>query len=140
MRTDNGGEQTSTEFKSYLKNNGMEHQYTIPKTPEQNGVSERMNRTLVEKVRSMLADSRLPQKFWAEALSTAVYLINRSPTKALDKTTPFEAWYEKKPNVSHLRVFGSSAYAHIPKDERKKLGKNLHFPWLLVHKERLSSL
>ena len=130
LRTDNGGEYTSTEFESYLKNSGIEHQYTIPKTPEQNGVSERMNRTLVKKVRSMLADSGLPQKIWAEALSTAVYLINRSPTKALDKTTPFEAWYGKKPfeawygkkpNVSHLRVFGSSAYAHIPKNERKKL-------------------
>ena len=104
-----------------MKKSGIEHQYTIPKTPEQNGVSKRMNRTLIEKVRSMLAESRLPQKFWAEALSTAVYLINRSPTKALDNTTPFEAWYGKKPNVSHLRVFGCSGYAHIPKDERKKL-------------------
>ena len=105
LRTDNGGEFTSTEFESYLKEEGIDHQYTIPKTPEQNGVSERMNRTLVEKVRSMLADSQLPHTFWAEALSTAAYLINRSPTKALDHKTPFEAWYGKKPTVSHLRVF-----------------------------------
>ena len=69
----------------------------------------------------MLADSRLPQRFWAEALSTAAYMINRSPTKALDDKTPFEAWYGKKPNVSHLRVFGCSAYTHVPKDQRKKL-------------------
>ena len=121
LRTDNGGEYTSTEFESYLKDEGIEHQYSIPKTPEQNGVSERMNRTLVETVRSMLADSRLPQRFWAEALSTAAYMINRSPTKALDDKTPFEAWYGKKPNVSHLRVFGCSAYTHVPKDQRKKL-------------------
>ena len=80
-----------------------------------------MNRTLVETVWSILADSRLPHKFWAEALSTAAYLINRSPTKTLDGKTPFQAWYGKKPNVSHLRVFGCSAYIHIPKDERKKL-------------------
>ena len=80
LRTDNGGEYTSTEFESYLKKEGIEHQYTIPKTPEQNGVSERMNRTLVETVRSMLADSRLLHRFWAEALSTAAYLINRSPS------------------------------------------------------------
>ena len=62
LRTDNGGEYTSTEFESYLKDEGIEHQYSIPKTPEQNGVSERRNRTLVETVRSMLADSRLPQR------------------------------------------------------------------------------
>ena len=64
LRTDNGGEYTSTEFESYLKDEGIEHQYSIPKTPEQNEVSERMNRTLVETVRSMLADSRLPQRFF----------------------------------------------------------------------------
>jgi hypothetical protein len=121
LRTDNGGEYTSTEFENYLKKDGIEHQYTIPKTPEQNGVSERMNRTLVETVRSMLADSRLPHRFWAEALSTAAYLINRSPTKTLDGKTPFQAWYGKKPNVNHLRVFGCSAYIHVPKDKRKKL-------------------
>ena len=121
LRTDNGGEYTSTEFESYLKKEGIEHQYTIPKTPEQNGVSERMNRTLVEAVRTMLADSRLPHRFWAEALSTAAYLVNRSPTRTLDGKTPFEAWYGKKPNVNHLRVFGCCAYTHVPKDERKKL-------------------
>ncbi len=54
----------STEFESYLKTEGIKHEYTIPKTPEQNGVSERMNRTLVEAVRSMLADSKLPHRFW----------------------------------------------------------------------------
>ena len=111
----------STEFESYLKKEGIEHQYTIPKTPEENGVSERMNRTLLETIRSMLADSRLPHRFWAEALSTAAYLINRSPTKTLDGKTPFQAWYGKKPNVNHLRVFGCSAYIHVSKDERKKL-------------------
>ena len=75
----------------------------------------------METVRSMLADSRLPHRFWAEALSTAAYLINRSPTKTLDGKTPFQAWYGKKPNVNHLRVFGCSAYVHVPKDKRKKL-------------------
>ena len=121
LRTDNGGEYTSTEFESYLKKDGIEHQYTIPKTPEQNGVSQRMNRTLVETVRSMFADSRLPHRFWAEALSTAAYLINRSPMRTLDGKTPFQAKYGKKPNVNHLRVIGCSAYMHAPKDERKKL-------------------
>ena len=77
--TDNGGEYTSAEFTMYLKKEGVRHEFTVPKTPQQNGVAERMNRTLVEAVRSMLSDAKLPKKFWAEALSTAVYLHNRSP-------------------------------------------------------------
>ena len=121
LRTDRGGEYTSTEFEEFLQSAGVRHELTVPKTPEQNGVAERMNRTLVESVRSMLVDASLPHKFWAEALSTAVYLRNRSPTKAVDGMTPFEAWTGKKPSVSHLRVFGCKAFAHVPKDERGKL-------------------
>lgn len=123
LRTDNGGEYVSAEFQSYLKKEGVRHELTVPKTPEQNGVAERMNRTLVESVRAMLADARLPHRFWAEALSTAVYLRNRSPTKAVKGMTPFEAWTGEKPNVEHLRVFGCAAYAHVAKDERKKLDR-----------------
>ena len=121
FRTDNGGEYTSTEFENYLKKEGIEHQYTIPKTPQQNEVLERMNRTLVETVRSMLSESGLPHRFWAEALFTAAYLINRRPTVTLEEMTPFEAWYGKKPSVNHLQVFGCSGYVHIPKDQRSKL-------------------
>ena len=121
LRSDNGGEYISEEFESYLRKDGIAHQRTIRKTPEQNGVAERMNRTLVEVVRSMLSESSLPKKFWAEALATATYLRNRSPTKAVEGMTPIEAWSGEKPNVTHLRVFGSTCYSHIPKDERKKL-------------------
>ena len=121
LRTDNGGEFTSREFDAYLKAEGVRHELTVPKTPEQNGVAERMNRTLMEAVRSMLSGAKLPHKFWAEALSTATYLLNRSPTKAVKGMTPYEAWTGEKPLVEHLRVFGCQAYAQIPKDERKKL-------------------
>ena len=121
FRTDNGGEYKSKEFEDYLKKEGIKHEFTVPKTPEQNGVAERMNRTLIETVRSMLADSELPKRFWAEALATAVYLRNRSPTTAVKQMTPFEAFTGKKPNVENLRIFGCDAYAHTPKDERKKL-------------------
>ena len=121
LRSDNGGEYLSSEFKNYLSKEGIRHELTIPKTPEQNGVAERMNRTLVECVRSMLVDAKLPHKFWAEALSTAVYLRNRSPTKAVEDKTPYEALTGNKPDVKHLRVFGCIAYANVPKDERKKL-------------------
>ena len=80
-----------------------------------------MNRTLVETVRSMLADSELPKRFWAEALATATYLRNRSPTDAVQNKTPYEAWTGSKPNASHLRIFGCDAFAHVPRDERSKL-------------------
>ena len=120
LRTDNGGEFTSSEFEAYLKSEGVRHELTIPKTPEQNGTAEHMNRTLVEAAHSMLSGSHLPPKFWAEALSTAVYVRNRSPTKALSQMTPQEAWRGEKPSVDHFRVFGCHSYVHIPKDERKK--------------------
>ena len=80
-----------------------------------------MNRTLVETVRSMLSCANLPHKFWGEALSTAAYLRNRSPTKAVKGMTPYEAWTGEKPKVDHLRIFGCQAFVHVPKDERKKL-------------------
>ena len=94
---------------------------TIPKTPQENGVSERMNRTLVETIRSMSADSELPKRFWAKALSTATYIRNRSPTNAVQDKTPYEAWTGNKPIVSHLRIFGCDTYIHVPRDERSKL-------------------
>ena len=113
FRTDNGGEYTSSQFENYLKVEGIRHELTVPKTPQQNSVTERLNQTLVEMARSMLLNSKLPKKFWGEAISTAVYLKNRTPVKALNKT-PFEVWHGKKPKVNHLRVFGSDAYAHVP--------------------------
>ena len=121
LRTDNGGKYTSKRFEQYLKSEGIRHEKTVPKTPEQNGVSKRLNRTLVEAARSMLLDASLSKVYWAEAINTATYLKNCSPTKFLQGKTPFEAWYGKKPNVQHLKVFGCTAYAHIPKDECQKL-------------------
>ena len=80
-----------------------------------------MNRTLLEMVRSMLVDSKLPQRFWAEALSTPVYLRNRCPTRSVPNMTPYEALTGTKPKVGHLHVFGYTAYHHILKDERQKI-------------------
>jgi transposase InsO family protein len=131
LRSDNGGEYRSAIFEKYLKREGVKQEFTVPKTPEQNGVAERMNRTLIETVRSMLADSKLPQKFWAEALSTAVYLRNRSPTKAVQGMTPFESWTGEKADVKHFRVFRCVAYSHITKDERKKLYSKV-FSWVIA--------
>jgi hypothetical protein len=68
----------------------------------------------------MLKGKGLPNKFWAEAVNTATYILNRSPTKAVRNQTPFEVWHKRKPNVSHLKVFGSIAYALIPSQSRDK--------------------
>ena len=76
-----------------------------------------MNRTLIEKARSMLSGARLEQKFWAEAVATTYYLINRSPTSVLVDKTPMEVWSGHKPSLRHLRVFGCEAYAHVPKEK-----------------------
>ena len=121
LQMDNGGEFTSSEFEEFLSKDGVQHELTIPKCPQQNGITERLNRTLMETVRCMLSWSGLPQCFWAEALNTAVYLRNRCPTKSLLRMTPYQALTGNKPSVSHLRVFGCSAYCHIAKDGQHKL-------------------
>eukprot|EP00171_Calliarthron_tuberculosum_P001057 IDg1057t1 len=106
LRSDNGGEYLSNEFKTYLITNGIKHQLTVAYTPQQNGVAERMNRTLLNLARSMLHHKGIDKKFWAEAISTAVYIRNRVTSRALpSNTTPHHIWHNSVPNVSHLRVF-----------------------------------
>lgn len=89
-------------------------------TPQLNGVVERKNRTIVETARSLLAEASLDQRFWEEAVSTTVYIWNRLPTVALNKSTPFEVWSGQKPNLSNLHVFGCTCYVHVPKEVRTK--------------------
>jgi hypothetical protein len=96
---------------------GMARHLTVPGTPQQNGLVERMNRTLLDKVRCMLHESGLTKRFWAEALNTAAYLINRSPSSAIGMMAPMEKWTGVKVDYSHLRVFGSLAYAHVKQDK-----------------------
>lgn len=121
LRGDNGGEYTSNELEAWLKEKGIRHETSVAKTPEQNGVSERTNRTILESARSMLHSSSLGVELWAEAVACAIYLLNRVLTTAMTESTPYFGWYGRKSNVSHLRVFGCTAYAHIPADERSKL-------------------
>src|SRR5882762_1942585 len=91
-------------------------------TPQHNGVAERMNRTLVETARTLLADAALPNSYWFDAVEYAAYLQNIVPTRSLDEhTTPEEAWSGNKPNVSLTRVFGCKAFVHIPDKYRRKL-------------------
>ena len=121
LRTDNGGEYESDAFRMYCQNEGITRHLTASYTPEQNGVAERLNRTLLERARSMLSHSGLPAIFWAEAVNTAAYLLNLSPHSALDFKTPFELVHSRPATYSGLRIFGCDAYAHIPSENRKKL-------------------
>ena len=113
LRTDNGLEYYSKEFDEICKEKGIARHKTIRHTPQQNGLAERMNRTLIEKVRCMLFSANLSKHFWAKAVTIAAYLINRSPFTALNFRTLQEVWSGKPPDLSNLRIFGSPAYAHV---------------------------
>jgi len=121
LRSDKGGEYWSNEFFHFCKENGIRRHLTSPYTPQQNGVAERKNRTLVEMERSMMQSKKLPNIYWDESIRIAVYILNRYPTRRLDKITPYEAWFERKPSLEHMRVFGCLAYVHINDEKRRKL-------------------
>ncbi|KRZ13440.1 Retrovirus-related Pol polyprotein from transposon TNT 1-94 [Trichinella zimbabwensis] len=129
LRTDNGREYVNNMFAEFLVRKGIRHERSIPETPQQNGVAERMNRTLVEKARTMLIDANLSPDLWAEAVGTANYLRNRCPTKALRKVTPEETWSGRKPKLTDLKVIGCLAMVHVPSGQRKK--------WYLKSEERI---
>lgn len=112
IRCDNGGEYTNHELKEWCKLNGIKLDYTIPYTPQLNGKSERLNRTLLEKTRALLFDSKLGDEMWGEAMYCATYLLNRLPTESLkNNTTPYEMWHGRKPNISNIQKFGSKVFA-----------------------------
>ncbi|CAL5368182.1 unnamed protein product [Camellia sinensis] len=123
IRSNNGTEYTSGKFNKFCEDAGIEHQLTAPYTPQQNGVVERKNRTIMEMTRCLLHDKGLPKKFWAEAVNTAVFLLNRLPTKALQKKTPFEACSGYKPKLLNLKAFGCLCFSYIPQVKRDKLDK-----------------
>ncbi|CAL8154967.1 unnamed protein product [Prunus armeniaca] len=107
LRSDRGGEYTSTEFLQFCDEVGLERQLTVAYSPQQNGVAERKNRTIVEMSKAMMNEEKLPYMFWGEAVNTTVYIQNRCPTKALNTTNPFEAFSGRIPGIKHLRVFGA---------------------------------
>jgi hypothetical protein len=105
LRIDNGGEFTAAKFASYCADEGTTRHSLAPHTPQQNGVVEQRNQTMVAMARALLKQRRMLAEFWGEAVVTAVYLQNRLPTKSLTGRTPYEAWHGRKPAVNHLRVF-----------------------------------
>ena len=120
LRCDNGSEYINAQLKDFCRANGIKLETTVRYTPEQNGAAERLNRTLMDKVRPMLAASGLSKHMWAEAAVTASYVRNRSPVVDQDKT-PYQLFFGTKPDVSNLRTFGVRCYALTPKALRHKL-------------------
>ncbi|KAJ9552557.1 hypothetical protein OSB04_016602 [Centaurea solstitialis] len=119
LRSDRGGEYLSDEFDNHLMECGIVSQLTPPYTPQMNGVSERRNRTLLDMVRTMMCHSSLPTSFWGHALETAAHILNRAPTKSVEKT-PYELWKGKKPNISFLKIWGCEVYVKRPTSEKLK--------------------
>ena len=119
IRTNNDGEYCGP-FDVYCKQHGIAHEKTPPKTPQLNGLAERMNKTLIERVRCMLSEAKLPKHFWGEALYTVLHVINLSPVVVLSSEVPNKIWSGKNVKYDHLGVFGCKAFVHVPKDERSK--------------------
>ncbi|RDY00420.1 hypothetical protein CR513_16399, partial [Mucuna pruriens] len=113
IRSDNGGEYCGP-F------DGIRHEKAPPKTSQLNGLTERMNRKLIERVMCMLSEARLPKHFWGEALYTAVHVINLSPAISLNTEVVDKIWFDKDVKYDHLRVFSCKTFVHVPKDERSK--------------------
>ena len=100
---------------------GIRRHLTSPYIPQQNDVAKRKNRTLVEMVRSMMQSKKLPNIYWAKATRIIMYILNRYPTRIFDKITPYEAWFGRKPNLKHFKVFECLAYVHINNEKRRML-------------------
>ncbi|GJQ93803.1 retrovirus-related pol polyprotein from transposon TNT 1-94 [Tanacetum coccineum] len=120
IRTDNGTEFVNKDLTDYYERVGIFHQKTVPRTPQQNGVVERRNRTLVEAARTMLIFSKAPMFLWAEAVATACYTQNRSLIHTRHCKTPYELVHDKKPDLTFFRVFGALCY---PTNDSEDLGK-----------------
>ena len=121
LKSDNGGEYISGEFKDFCSVEGIRRELITPHNPQQNRVAERKNRMIVGAAWVMLHDQGLPLPLWAEECTTAVYVQNHCPHRILGMSTPEEAYFGKRPDISHLRIFGSNVYMHVMKDARKKL-------------------
>ncbi|KAJ9551027.1 hypothetical protein OSB04_015072 [Centaurea solstitialis] len=120
LRTDNGTEFRNAKLQSFLEDVGISHNFSAVRTPQQNGVVERKNRTLVEAARSMMAHSGVPQSFWTEAVSTACYTQNRTLIVKRTGKTAYEMVEQRKPNIDYFRVFGCKCYVLNDRDD---LGK-----------------
>jgi hypothetical protein len=120
IRSDNGMEFKNSQIEGFLEEEGIKHEFSSPYTPQQNGVVERKNRTLLNMVRTMLDEYKTPNQFWAEAINTACYSINRLYLYRILKKTSYELLTDKKPNVSYFRVFGSKCFILVKRGRKSK--------------------
>lgn len=118
LRSDCGGKYLFGLFNLYLTNRGIQRQLTVANTPHQNGVAERKNQTLLETARNIFISGQFPPHLWQEAVRAANYVRNQCGTRSLNLSSPFEALTGKKPDISHFRILGSTAYILVPKDTR----------------------
>jgi hypothetical protein len=120
---DNAKEFVEGRMKLYCDQKGIRINLSVPYSPSSNGVAERLVGVATNNTRAMLRDSALPPRFWAEAMSTFMYLQNRTPTKANDGVTPYECFYGVKPDVSHTRTFGCVVACHAASREVREAGQ-----------------
>jgi len=121
IRSDHGREFQNEKFSKFYEKMGILHNFSAPRTPQQNGVVERKNRSLEELTRTMLSESSLPKYFWVEAVNTSCYVMNRVLIRPILKRTPYEIFNGRKPNINHLRVFGCSCF--VLNNGKESLGK-----------------
>jgi hypothetical protein len=120
IRSDNGSEFKNLKVEEYLEEEGIKHEFSAPYTPQQNGVVERKNMTLIDMARTMLGEFKTPERFWSEAVNTACHAINWLYLHRLLKKTTYELLTGNKPNVSYFRVFGSKCYILVKKGRHSK--------------------
>jgi len=107
---DRGGGFTSNEFFDFCEEHGIRREFSIARTPQQNGVVERMNITVQQMARAMLNESGTPTTFWGEATLAAVVILNKTNVRVNNTQTPHEIWYGETPSVKHFKIFGSKCY------------------------------
>jgi hypothetical protein len=125
LQDDKGGEFMPKAMEVYLEECGIQRRHTMRAEPHSNGIAERANGIIANRTTSLLHEAKLPPSFWSKAVATVCYTHNRMPTSPLPNSTPYEALYKTKPDVSLLRVFDSLAYVHVKKDKRKGLSQVL---------------
>jgi hypothetical protein len=131
IRSDNGSKFKNLQVEEYLEEEGIKHEFSAPYTPQQNGVVERKNRTLIDMARTMLGEFKTPERFWSEAVNTACHAINRLYLHRLLKKTSYELLTGNKPNVSYFRVFGSKCYILVKKGRNSKFAPKVVEGFLL---------
>ena len=121
IKSDHGGEFQNERFDKFCEKQGIKHNFSTPRTPQQNGVVERKNRSLEELARILLNATDLPKYFWVDAVSTTCYVLNRVLIRPILKKTPYELFKGIKPNISHLKVFRCKCF--ILNNGKDNLGK-----------------